>query len=337
LTPIASTKLPEVSIIVPTRDRYDLLPRTLVAALAQRDVDTEVIVVDDGSRVPVAQRLTRAGSGRIRVIRHESSLGVANARNAGVAAARGEWLAFLDDDDLWEPAKLRRQLDASAAAGLDYAFTGGLGFDSQRRMRYVEDAPESGADVHRMLLARNIVPAGCSNVIARTALVRRLGGFDPTFSILADWDLHVRLSAEGPAATVPDPLVAYALHETNMHLAEASSLTELQRFDSKHGLERRRLGVSLDRAWWLRGRVDSRRRAGDHRGAGVALCQLGRLTREPGLVARGVVLWLGGERAMTAARVLRPGWTELHDERPPRWLLNALNPPRPDVQAIWQA
>ena len=224
MKPIAFTKLPEVSIIVPTRDRHDLLPRTLVAALAQRDVETEVIVVDDGSRVPVAGRLTKAGVSRIRVIRHESSLGVAKARNAGIVAARGEWLAFLDDDDLWEPTKLRCQLEAAADAGLDYVFTAGLAFDSQGHMPYTEDVPESGADVHRTLLAWNLVPGGCSNVIARRALVQRIRGFDPTFSILADWDLHVRLSAEGPAATVQERLVAYALHDSNMHLADPSLL-----------------------------------------------------------------------------------------------------------------
>ena len=54
-------------------------------------------------------------------------------------------------------------------------------------------------------------------------------------------------------------------------------------------------------------------------------------------MARGVVLWLGGERAMTAARVLRPGHSQLSDEPPPHWVLNALNPPLADVQAIWQA
>src|SRR2546421_12955356 len=101
---------PEATVIIPTRDRWPLLAVTLCGALAQEGVTLEVIVVDDGSVDQTPRRLAEVIDERVRVIRHPSSRGVAAARNSAIAAARGEWLAFLDDDDLWAPHKLRIQL-----------------------------------------------------------------------------------------------------------------------------------------------------------------------------------------------------------------------------------
>src|SRR5512144_711038 len=103
--------VPEVTVIIPTRDRPRWLPRTLVSALAQRGIEAETIIVDDGSSTPVAERLTPAALSRVRVVRHPRPLGVAEARNRGIAEARTNWVAFLDDDDIWAPTKLSRDLE----------------------------------------------------------------------------------------------------------------------------------------------------------------------------------------------------------------------------------
>src|SRR4051794_8575982 len=100
---------PEITTIIPTRDREDWWPRTLVSALGQKDVEAEVIVVDDGSKTPITTLLSPEGRRRVRVIRHDVHKGPPAARNAGIAEARGRWVALLDDDDLWAPVKLRRQ------------------------------------------------------------------------------------------------------------------------------------------------------------------------------------------------------------------------------------
>ena len=91
---------PEVTVVIPTSNRWQLLSTcALASADAQVDVDHEVIVVDDGSSDETPARLAERHD--VRVVRHRTRLGVSRARNSGIAAARGEWIAFLDDDDLW--------------------------------------------------------------------------------------------------------------------------------------------------------------------------------------------------------------------------------------------
>ena len=103
-----------VSVIIPTFDRISVLPRALDSVLAQTRPAGEVIVVDDGSTDGTAELLERDYPG-VTTIR-QSNRGVSAARNAGLAAASGDWIAFLDSDDEWRPQKLERQLDALAAS-----------------------------------------------------------------------------------------------------------------------------------------------------------------------------------------------------------------------------
>src|ERR671935_95170 len=126
---------PEVTVVVPTHSRWDLLSTAaLPASLGQEDVDLEVVVVDDGSTDATAESLARIDDPRLRVVRHDRPRGVAQARNAGIAAARGEWIALLDDDDLWAPWKLRAQLDAAAAERAVFAYGGAAAVAEDRRI-----------------------------------------------------------------------------------------------------------------------------------------------------------------------------------------------------------
>jgi len=115
----------EVSVIIPTRNRSKLLEASLRSVLWQRNVDLETIVVDDGSTDDTPSVLRSLGD-RIRVVRHDRSQGVSAARNRGIAEARGEWVAFLDDDDLWAPDKLELQLQALRRADRRWAYAGAV-------------------------------------------------------------------------------------------------------------------------------------------------------------------------------------------------------------------
>src|SRR5689334_19378444 len=104
---------PRVSVIIPTRDRAELVVGAVRSALAQEDaVSVEVCVVDDGSEPPVA--LPDDLAARVALVRLDPARGASAARNAGLAATKAELVAFLDDDDVWLPGKLARQLPALA-------------------------------------------------------------------------------------------------------------------------------------------------------------------------------------------------------------------------------
>jgi glycosyltransferase involved in cell wall biosynthesis len=227
-------RVPEVTVVIPTRNRAPLLAGALSSALAQEEVDIEVIVVDDGSTDETQARLARIGDTRLRLLRHETPEGVARARNAGLALAAGEWIAFLDDDDLWLPRKLRRQLDAAAAAGGSFAYGGAIVTDDGTGVRQEVPAPRADT-IAREVLARNVVPGGCSNAIARTELVRAVGGFDESLARLADWDLWIRLLERCPAAACQQVVVAHRRCAATMLVrVEVDAQAELETLAHKH-------------------------------------------------------------------------------------------------------
>ncbi len=115
-----------VSVVIPSRDRAHIVIDTVRLTLGQRDVEFEIIVVDDGSRDGTAEVLEALGDPRVVVLRNAVNRGVAHARNRGIKQAAHPWIAFLDDDDRWSPDKLRVQLDRIAAEAADFAYTAGL-------------------------------------------------------------------------------------------------------------------------------------------------------------------------------------------------------------------
>ena len=255
----------EVTVVIPTWNRWQLLSRAaLPAALAQQGVEVEIVVVDDGSTDETSSRLAEmaARESRLRVVTHRTRRGVAQARNAGIEAARGEWVAFLDDDDLWSPEKLRRQLLAARSADAELVYSGAIMLDTAWRAIAAEPPP-SPIDLARTLLSRNLVPAGCSNVMVTRALLRRHGGFDEQLYQLADWDLWLRLALDTRAACTPEPLVGYATHPENMVIATGSDvMKELDYLQRKHEVVSRAYEAHFDRLWLARWAAGSNRRAG---------------------------------------------------------------------------
>jgi glycosyltransferase involved in cell wall biosynthesis len=253
----------DVSVVIPTRSRWRLLSKAgLPAALGQLDVNHEVIVVDDGSEDETPQRLAEIAEPRLRVIRNFPARGVAAARNAGIDAARGRWVSFLDDDDLWSPHKLRAQLDAAASADAVFAYAAGAGLDAEHRFLFAVAQPDP-ATVTTELLRWNVIWCGCSNVLARTELVRELAGFDERLDQLADWDLWIRLALAGPAAATSEIVVGYVMHEESMLLTDRRDVfPELDYLVEKHRASSAAYGVDFDRALFARWVARGHRLAG---------------------------------------------------------------------------
>ena len=283
------TIAPEVSVVIPTRNRWPFLARTLASALAQQAVALEVVVVDDGSDDQTPERLGAVGDARLRVFRHERRLGVARARNKGIEQARSAWIAFLDDDDIWSPAKLRTQLAALRGERAVFAYASAVHIDEAGNVVALEPAPEPDALVPRLLTSENPMPAGCSNVVAARDVLNRLGGFDERLFHLADWDLWLRLTAAGAAAACPEVLVAYLKHAGNMlTVPDRDIFGEFAYLSAKHRAAGAARGLRFDGVGLSRWVAAGHRRAGRRRDAARAYLRGAVAFRSPGNAVRAV-------------------------------------------------
>jgi len=213
---------------------------TLRSVLAQRAVALEVVVVDDGSQDDTYEMVTHLGDPRVRLIHNESPRGESGARNRGLSETRGVWVAFLDDDDLWAPDKLSRQLQALLETGREWAYTGDIVVDGELRIVYGAPPPPP-EELMASLRHHNSVPSGASNVVVSSKLLSRVGPFDPGLKRTADWDMWLRLAQDGPPAWVRSPLVANCVHSANMSRDMRVLFQELD-------LLARRYGIPVDRA-----------------------------------------------------------------------------------------
>jgi hypothetical protein len=191
---------PDVSVVIPVHDRPEALEKALASALAQRfDGTMEIVIVDDASRIPVPDR----DEPRLRIVRHEVNRGAAEARNTGIREARGEFIAFLDSDDVWEPGKLAAQLDMMRSGPADligvftpYAFV----HRPQKRI----GPPGDVDDWFFYFLGGCRVGPG-STLLFRRSLATAIGDQDPSLPRFEDWDWLLRAAQLGRFALVPGP------------------------------------------------------------------------------------------------------------------------------------
>jgi hypothetical protein len=199
--------MPKISVIIPVWNAMDTAPRAIASVFSQSYADYEVIVVDDGSTDDTPAMLARFGE-RIRVIRQSNS-GASKARNTGVSASTGEYLAFLDDDDEWMADKLAHSvpiLDQEPECALVY--TRGLKVDLQGRQIGSLDgqAQGSASPTMKQLLERpwNVVP---SQFMVRRNVFERCGGFHERLSGIEDRYFLLQAREHGYFHCVADPLL----------------------------------------------------------------------------------------------------------------------------------
>jgi glycosyltransferase involved in cell wall biosynthesis len=195
--------MPVISVVIPTRNRAAMLSDALRSVAAQTFSDYELIVVDDGSADDTAH-VVRSAEISVRYLWQDHS-GVSAARNRGVAAARSEWIAFLDSDDLWLPAKLARQMDfvqchphAEICQTDEIWIRNGVRVNPCRRHR------KPSGDIFCPSLDLCLVSP--SAVLMRRATFDRLGGFDEGLPACEDYDLWLRLAVDTPVYLVPERL-----------------------------------------------------------------------------------------------------------------------------------
>lgn len=245
---------PEVTVVIPTRDRLSLLRRTLRTVLAQTGVRLRVIVVDDGGSDGTAEAVRKLGDDRITVVRHDLSRGVSAARNTGVDAVSTPWIAFLNDDDLWAPDKLSAQMEALAAApDAGWSCVGAVHTDWRYRELLLVGAPHADGLAER-LLASMVIPGGGSGVVVKTDLLRAVGGFDESLRNIEDWDCYIRLALSSRLAPVNRPLLGFYEHRSAVSTNVRRAEVEYGYINEKYTEERRARGVRqarLDRLAYL--------------------------------------------------------------------------------------
>ena len=250
----------DVSVVLPTRDRWTLAGDALRSALDQRDVSVEVCVVDDGSRSPAPPGF--GDDPRVRSFRNERSQGVASSRNRAISAARGRWVAFLDDDDVWAPSHLQRLVAPLSANGARWGFSGYVLTTLQRKPIGNGPVPAVESDLARQFLRVN--PVGTpSCACVETETLRSIGGFDERLSVMADWDLWVRLAMTGRPVTSRAFTVGYAQHGASMSLDTDRTQAEWAYMAERYRPELERLDLTFadnDYFWrWMAQRYERRR------------------------------------------------------------------------------
>ena len=197
--------MPLVSVIIPTYNRAAWVQEAAASVLAQTFRDYELLVVDDGSTDATLEALVSLG-GRLKVLRQEQRLGVSAARNLGAAAAWGDWLAFLDSDDLWLPDKLARQVDyLRSHPHLVICQTEEIWIRNGVRVNPPQTHRKAGGDIFLQSLQRCSVSP--SAVMLHRRLFTALGGFDETLPAAEDYDLWLRTAWRYPVGLAPEPLV----------------------------------------------------------------------------------------------------------------------------------
>ena len=213
--PVGSTT--SVSVVIPAKNVAAYVGETLASALAQGEV-TEVIVVDDGSTDNTISIVRAIRDPRLRLMTNDSA-GVSAARNLGARHASGEWLLFLDADDLMRPGAVAALLAAARGAPRavlvygDYNTIDSEGRQIGRRDLLKGRRKPSGDVLTRLAAGNFIVNGGIA--LARAEAFRAIGGFDTSLRYCEDWHCWCRLAAIGEFEFAPKLLLDYRLHTAN--------------------------------------------------------------------------------------------------------------------------
>lgn len=208
---------PLVSVIIPNYNYANYLCQAVDSVLMQTYPNIEIIVVDDGSKDNSKEILSSYGE-KISVI-YQPNAGVAAARNNGANAGKGEFIAFLDADDFWLPGKIEKQIDLFRMnSSLGFSHVGVQYIDTENEpIKDLINGQEGWVSEEFLLLDRPVVLSGGSGMMMPRSVFEEVGGFDLELSTCADWDLFYRISCLYEFGFLPEILVKYRIHSSNMH------------------------------------------------------------------------------------------------------------------------
>lgn len=199
-----------ISVVIPAYNAEKTIGNTVRSVLKQTFTDFEIIVIDDGSQDNTLSKVNEIKDSRLFVFSHENK-GVSTSRNRGLEMVKGKFVAFLDADDLWQPDKLARQLQAlkeNSKAALAYSWVDCIdenGDFIRHGMR-----PTVQGYVYKHLLKSNFLECGSTPLI-RVSALKQVDGFDPELHYGEDWDMWLRIAKNHEFTLVPAPLVLYRI------------------------------------------------------------------------------------------------------------------------------
>jgi glycosyltransferase involved in cell wall biosynthesis len=241
----------KVSVVIPTYNRAPMVGEAIASALAQTYERLEVIVVDDGSTDDTAERVGRRRDPRLRYVRREHA-GVSSARNAGIAAATGDLVSFLDSDDLWKPEKIETELAALAR----HPQAGGVFSDLEKREgATVVPSFMRRTRVFSRLLGGRVFPQGwllpsralylcllqeipikTPALTVRRRALERVGAFDERWTSSEDWEFLLRFARRESLVYLDRPLAVIRVSTDSLRRAdqERGELTMLRLLAAEH-------------------------------------------------------------------------------------------------------
>ena len=224
--------MPLISVIIPIYNGEKTIRETIDSVLNQTLQNFELIIINDGSNDSTLEIVSTISDSRLKVFSYPNA-GISTSRNRGISHSIGEYISFIDADDLWTPDKLEAQLKAlqeNPESAVAYSWT-----------NYIDESGQSldrgsymtvNGDVYAKLLLIDFVGSGSNPLIRRHALIE-VGGFDESLSTSADWDMWLRLAVHYHFAAVPSPQILYRISLTsmssNVYKQEAESLQVIER------------------------------------------------------------------------------------------------------------
>ncbi|BAZ13303.1 putative glycosyl transferase [Calothrix sp. NIES-4071] len=220
-----------ISVIIPAYNAERTILETISSVQQQTFSDFELIVINDGSTDRTLELLNSIEDPRLKVFSYSNG-GLPVARNRGISHATGEFIAFIDADDLWTPDKLELQLAAlqqHPEAGVAYSWTCNM---SEEGELLYPVTPVFNGNVYANLLVWNFISNG-SNPLIRSQALKSTGEFDPTLKSAEDWEYWLRLAAHWPFVVVPNIQILYRRSSNSMtskiEIIKQASLIVLER------------------------------------------------------------------------------------------------------------
>ena len=211
---------PMVSVVIPTYKRSEMLPRAIKSVLSQTYKNVQVVVVDDNNPDSEYRIRTKEivhqfdGDLRVKYVLHEKNMNGSVARNTGIRNADGEIVAFLDDDDVWKPEKIQKQLEAFDSEKIALVYCNYEIYNETASKISNPNIPFIKGNVFDELMRNNFI-GSTSFPLLRKSVVDDLGGFDVLLESSQDYDMWIRMARNYYVNYVDEVLVTYYVHGEN--------------------------------------------------------------------------------------------------------------------------